>query len=212
MPAKRFPRSFYLQDSRTVAKELLGAYLHRIVDGEELVGKIVETEAYGIGDAACHAYRGQTKRNAIMFREGGFSYIYFTYGMHFCFNVTTNVENVGEAVLIRAVEPIVGIEWMREHRPKVKQDRELTSGPGRMCQAFALTREENGIDLIESDVLFIARGEPVEANLIGTSTRIGINVAQDFPWRYFIKGNEYVSRATPSIPGKIIKRRRTERS
>lgn len=237
----RFRRNFYLQDSRSVAEQLLGAYLHRITeDGEELIGKIVETEAYGVGDAACHAFRGPTKRNQIMFREGGFSYVYFTYGMHFCFNVTTNAEGIGEAVLIRAVEPILGIEWMRAHRPNVKHDRELTSGPGRLCQAFGLTREQNGIDLIESDELFITKGTtPLltkergrgevgkesgrgkaakesgtreVSNLIGTSTRIGINVAQDLPWRYFIEGNQYVSRAKPSIPGKIIKRRRTERN
>ncbi len=203
-----FPRSFYLQDSRIVAQELLGAHLHRVTnDGTELIGSIVETEAYGVGDAASHAFRGKTKRNEVMFREGGFAYIYFTYGMHFCFNVTTNLEGVGEAVLIRAVEPVAGIEVMRSLRPKAKADRELTSGPGRLCQAFALTRKQNAIDLTVEGELFITRGEaPLRTkergtgdvtNLIGTSNRIGINVAQDFPWRYFIEGNEYVSRAKP---------------
>ncbi|HZK76480.1 MAG TPA: DNA-3-methyladenine glycosylase [Candidatus Kapabacteria bacterium] len=208
LPKSRFRRSFYIRHSPLVAKELLGAYLHRVIDGEELIGKIVETEAYGVGDAACHAFRGKTPRNAIMFDEGGFSYIYFTYGMHFCFNISTNVEGVAEAVLIRAVEPVHGIEMMRERRPKVRLDRELTSGPGRLCQAFGLTREQNAIDLIESDELFITRGKPVAANLIGVSTRIGINVAQDFPWRFFIKENENVSRTKPSVPGKIMVRRR----
>ncbi|HET6400696.1 MAG TPA: DNA-3-methyladenine glycosylase [Candidatus Kapabacteria bacterium] len=208
IPSKRFPRSFYLQPSPIVAKEILGAYLHRIVDGKELVGKIVETEAYGVGDAACHAFRGKTPRNAIMFQEGGFSYIYFTYGMHFCFNISTNVEGIAEAVLLRAVEPVNGIEIMRGLRPKARLDRELTSGPGRLCQAFGLTREQNAIDLVESGELFITRGKPVAENLIGVTTRIGINVAQDYPWRFFIEGNEYVSRAKPSIPGKVIARHR----
>ncbi|HEX5315051.1 MAG TPA: DNA-3-methyladenine glycosylase [Candidatus Kapabacteria bacterium] len=207
--ARRFSRAFYLQHSPIVAREILGAYLHRVIGGEELIGKIVETEAYGVGDAACHAFRGKTPRNAIMFDEGGFSYIYFTYGMHFCFNISTNVAGIAEAVLIRAVEPVAGIERMRAMRPKARADRELTSGPGRLCQAFGLTREQNAIDLINSSELFITRGQPVAANLIGVSTRIGINVAQDFPWRFFIKENEYVSRAKPSVPGKIIVRRRT---
>ncbi|MFI5201757.1 MAG: DNA-3-methyladenine glycosylase [Candidatus Kapaibacterium sp.] len=209
--SKRFSRSFFLRPSPLVAKELLGAYLHRVIDGVELIGKIVETEAYGVGDAACHAYRGKTPRNAVMFREGGFSYIYFTYGMHFCFNVTANAEGIAEAILIRAVEPVDGIEMMRALRPKARLDRELTSGPGRLCQAFGLTREQNAIDLVESDELFITRGKSVAANLIGVTTRIGINVAQDFPWRFFIRENEYVSRAKPSIPGKVILRHRSSR-
>lgn len=207
--SKRIPRSFYLRSSPIVAKKLLGAYLHRVIGGVELIGKIVETEAYGVGDAACHAYRGKTPRNAVMFGEGGFSYIYFTYGMHFCFNVTANVEGIAEAILIRAVEPVNGIDMMRTLRPIARHDRELTSGPGRLAQAFGLTREQNAIDLVESGELFISRGKPAAANLIGVSTRIGINVAQDFPWRFFIKENEYVSRAKPSIPGKVILRHRT---
>ena len=95
---KRFSRAFFRQSSTIVAKEILGAYLHRVLDGEELIGKIVETEAYCVDDEACHAYRGKTPRNAVMFGEGGFSYIYFTYGMHHCFNITANEEGVAEAV------------------------------------------------------------------------------------------------------------------
>jgi len=194
----RFPRSFYLQPSTIVAPKLLGAYLHHIVDGVELIGKIVETEAYCIGDEACHAFRGKTARNAVMFDEGGFSYVYFTYGMHHCFNITTNGAGLAEAVLIRAVEPISGVEKMRSLRKKVILDRDLTNGPGKLCQAFALTRKENAIDLIESDQLFITQGAKIGANLIGVSNRIGINVAQENPWRFFIKDNEYVSRGKPS--------------
>jgi DNA-3-methyladenine glycosylase len=182
--------------------------------GTELVGKIVETEAYCIGDAACHAFRGKTKRNEVMFGVGGFSYIYFTYGMHHCFNITANEEGIAEAVLVRGIEPIAGIETMRELRPNATRggtrDRELTNGPGKLAQAMALTREENATDLIESDTIFLTRpSKVVPPNLIGVSTRIGINVAQEHLWRFFIEGNDYVSRTKPSVPGAVIKRHRT---
>lgn len=138
-------------------------------------------------------------RNAIMFEDGGFSYVYFTYGMHHCFNVTTNEEGVAEAVLIRGLEPVRGVNVMRKLRgSKIMQDRELTNGPGKLCQAFHLTRNDNAIDLIESDQLFITQAPPIAANLLGTSARIGINVAKHHPWRFFVKGNEYVSRGKPS--------------
>jgi DNA-3-methyladenine glycosylase len=197
---KRLPRAFYTQPSPALAQELLGKYLHRVVDGVELVGKIVETEAYAIGDEACHAFRGKTPRTEILFEEGGSSYVYFTYGMYHCFNVSANEQNAGEAVLIRAVEPVLGVEKMRELRPKARKDRDLTSGPGKLCQAFDLSRKENAIDLIESDTLYITRGERIPPNLIGVSTRIGINVARHFPWRFFVIDNEYVSPAKPVVP------------
>jgi DNA-3-methyladenine glycosylase len=206
---KRFSRTFFRQSSTIVAKEILGAYLHHVLDGEELIGKIVETEAYCVGDEACHAFRGKTPRNAVMFGEGGFSYIYFTYGMHHCFNITANEEGVAEAVLVRAIEPVKGIETMRALRPKATRDRDITNGPGKLCQAMSLTRKENGIDLIESDMLFLTRGEsPISANHIGVSTRIGINVAQEHLWRFYLKENEYVSRTKPSVPGVVIGHRR----
>jgi DNA-3-methyladenine glycosylase len=209
MTNKRFSRAFFRQTSTVVAKEMLGAYLHRVLDGEELIGKIVETEAYRVGDEASHAYRGKTQRNAVMFGEGGFSYVYFTYGMHYCFNITANEENLPEAVLVRAVEPIKGIETMRTLRQKAIRDRDISNGPGKLCQALSLSRNENGIDLIESDTLFLTRGKsPVSANHIGVSTRIGINIAQEHLWRFFMEGNEYVSRTKPSIPGKPVAARR----
>jgi DNA-3-methyladenine glycosylase len=206
---KRFPRAFFRQPSTIVAKDILGAYLHRVLDGEELIGKIVETEAYCVGDEACHAFRGKTPRNAVMFGEGGFSYIYFTYGMHHCFNITANEEGVAEAVLVRAIEPVKGMETMRMLRAKAIRDRDITNGPGKLCQAMSLSRNENGIDLIESDMLFLTRGEsPIPANHIGVSTRIGINVAQEHLWRFYITGNEYVSRTKPSVPGIVAGGRR----
>ena len=196
--SKRFTRKFYRQASPIVAKELLGSYLHRVVDGIELVGKIVETEAYGIGDEACHAFRGKTPRNEVLFADGGYSYVYFTYGMYFCFNVSTNEEGLAEAVLIRGLEPVQGIEKMRELRPKAKRERDLTNGPGKICQAFGLSRKENAIDLIGSDELFITVGIKPQENQIGVSSRIGINVAVHYPWRFFIIGNDYVSPGKPS--------------
>ena len=195
---KRFSRRFYRQASTVVAERLLGSYLHRMIDGVELIGKIVETEAYGIGDEACHAFRGMTPRNAVLFGDGGYSYVYFTYGMHYCFNVSTNEEGVAEAVLIRGVEPVAGIEEMRRLRTKARKDRDLSNGPGKICQAFALTRDDNAIDLIESDQIFISQGPAIPSNQIGRSSRIGISVATQLQWRYFIKGNEYVSPAKPS--------------
>lgn len=205
LSSKPFSRKFYSQASPIVAQRLLGSYLNRVIGGVHLIGRIVETEAYGIGDEACHAFRGKTPRNAIMFGEGGFSYVYFTYGMHHCFNVTANEEGLGEAVLIRAVEPIEGIEKMHVLRgggggaaPHAVKKRDLTNGPGKLCQAFGLSRNDNAIDLIESEELFITSARPIDPNLIGVSSRIGINVAKHYPWRFFIKGNEYVSRAKPS--------------
>ena len=197
---KRFTRKFYRQASPVVAQRLLGSYLHRVIDGVELVGKIVETEAYGGEDEACHAFRGMTPRNAIMFGDAGFSYVYFTYGMHHCFNVTTNEEGIGEAILIRAVEPITGIQAMRKFRPIALRDRDLANGPGKLCQAFGLSRVENGVDLIESEELFITQRPPLNAASICTSSRIGINVATHYPWRFFIEGNEFVSKGKPSKP------------
>ena len=195
---KRFARSFYRQASPIVAKELLGSYLHRVIGGVELIGRIVETEAYGIGDEACHAFRGKTPRNEILFEDGGFSYVYFTYGMYYCFNVSTNEEGLAEAVLIRGLEPVAGIDIMRELRPKAKRERDLTNGPGKLCQAFGIDRKDNAIDLISSDELFITRGTVPSTEQIGVSTRIGINVAVEYPWRFFIHGNSYVSPGKPS--------------
>ncbi len=195
---RRFTRAFYRQSSLVVAQRLLGCYLHREVNGVELVGKIVETEAYGPNDEACHAFRGRTQRNAVMFGDGGYSYVYFTYGMHHCFNVTTSEEGTGEAVLIRAVEPVVGLEMMRQLRPKASREVDIANGPGKLCQAFGLSRGDNGLDLIESQELFITIGEALSADAIGVSTRIGISVAVDHPWRYYVKGSNYVSRGKPS--------------
>jgi len=187
-----------MQESPVVAKELLGSYLHRVINGVELIGKIVETEAYGPADPASHSYRGVTERTRTMFMEGGLSYVYFTYGMYYCFNISTNEEGIGEAVLIRGIEPLQGMDVMKKLRPAAKRERDLTNGPGKICQAFHLTKKDNGIDLITSDELFVTEGEVVEKNLIGVSSRIGIRMGIDHPWRFYVKGNPYVSPGKPS--------------
>ena len=198
MSHKRITRSFYSRPSPVVAPELLGALLHRKLGAEVLVGRIVETEAYASYDPASHSFRGKTSRNAIMFGEAGFSYVYFTYGMHYCFNVSCEPEGIAQAVLIRALEPVSGIETMKKHRTKAKRDVDLANGPGKLCQALSMTRSENGIDLVTSDEVFLTEGSRVESDAIGVSSRVGISVGQEYPWRFFIKENAFVSSGRPS--------------
>ena len=199
---KKLPRSFYLRPTLSVAKELLGKFLVRRIGRQLLIGKIVEVEAYlGEKDPASHAYRGKTKRNEVMFSKGGQLYVYFTYGMHFCANVVTQVEGVGEAVLIRAVEPIEGVNFMIKNRSKRRRGElkcwsngvleELTNGPAKFCQAFGIERKHNGTDLL-GDEIFIASGAAIPKSMIGSSTRIGIKNATDKRWRFFVEGNSFV--------------------
>jgi DNA-3-methyladenine glycosylase len=172
-----------------------------------LVGRIVEAEAYQEDDPASHSFRGLTPRTEVMFGPPGHLYVYFTYGMHFCMNVVTGRDGEGSAVLLRAVEPIEGIELMRRHRA-ARDDRLLCSGPGRLAQAFGIGRAQNGIDLVSGDEMFIATGKPVLRSLIGEGPRIGIRSATDRPWRLFENGSPFVSRAR--MPG-AGRRRRVER-
>jgi len=189
---KKLPRKFYERDTLTVARELLGKIFVHNLQGKLISGKIVETEAYlGEKDAAAHTYRGKTKRNEVMFKEGGHLYVYFTYGMHYCANVVTEQEGVGHAVLLRAVQPVEGFETMRELR-KLDTVMELANGPAKLCQAFGIARAQNGTDLL-GDKIFICDAECVPASRIGTSERVGITKAKEFPWRFFIKGNPFVS-------------------
>lgn len=181
-----------------VAQEILGGYLVRHLNGDTLVGRIVEAEAYLHNDPACHAFRGLTPRTRVMFGDPGHGYIYFTYGMHHCFNVVTNEEGVGEAVLVRALEPVEGIEAMYALREKARRDTDLLSGPGKICQAFSLTRTESGVDLIESDAIYLEKGSLKKNEQAGVSARVGLTLAIDKPWRFFIKGNPYVSKGRPS--------------
>jgi len=188
------PRSFYERSTLIVAQELLGKILvHRSPEGETL-GKIVETEAYlGEADEGSHAFGGRrTPRNSPMFEEAGHAYIYFIYGMYFNFNIVAKPPRLAGGVLIRALEPRGGLELMARRRG-VAEERLLTSGPGRLCQAMGLTLEQNRLD-ITGDVLFVCDGETVASGDIVARRRIGIKTGLDKEWRFYIRGNRFVSK------------------
>jgi len=187
-------RSFYCRNTLTVAKQLLGKLLVRELPEGKVAGKIVEVEAYrGSDDPASHAYKGKTQRNQIMFGEGGYAYIYFIYGKHFCLNVTTEKVGVPGAVLIRAVEPVYGIEIMKRKR-RTENVKSLTNGPGKLTQAMDITVELNGWDLTRGEKLYICDLDVVEPFEVVSSGRIGVKAGADKPWRFFIKGNLFVSK------------------
>jgi DNA-3-methyladenine glycosylase len=191
----KLSRDFYAQPTEFVARLLLGQYLvHAHRDGIT-VGKIVETEAYiGPDDKASHASRGPTPRAAIMFGPPGFAYIYLIYGMYHCLNVVTEAHDYPGAVLIRAVEPLTGIALMQERR-QLSETRRLTNGPGKVCQAFAIDRHLNGLDLA-GDVLYIEDGGERPPDIV-TTTRVGVDFAgpwKDKPWRFYVRGHPCVSK------------------
>ena len=194
----KLPPDFYLQDTVTVARALLGCVLWRRVDGELLAARIVETEAYlGANDMASHARRGlRSERNQSMYLEGGHAYVYFTYGMHWCLNVVTQEADLAEAVLLRGAEPLQGIESMRTRRPKAKRDWELMNGPGKICMAMDIDRRLDGESLL-GDTLFVTqRDQEIDDDHIAVSPRIGIDNSGDaaaWPLRFFLRGNRNVS-------------------
>jgi len=195
VPAVKLPRSFYEQSTLDVARQLLGKYLVRKHPDGTTVGRIVETEAYvGPEDKACHASRGRTARTEIMFGPAGHAYVYLIYGMYDCLNLVTESVDYPAAVLIRAVEPVGGIEIMKVRR-QTEQLRNLASGPGKLCQAFAIDRKLNGDDLCGKVLYLEDRGEAVSK--VVTTPRIGVDYAGPWkrkPWRFLIKGNECVSK------------------
>jgi DNA-3-methyladenine glycosylase len=191
----KLPRSFYEQATVDVAKQLLGKYLVRNHPQGVTVGRIVETEAYiGPHDLACHASHGRTPRTEVMFGPAGHAYVYFVYGVHYMLNLVTEAFNHPAAVLIRALEPIDGIELMQTRR-KTEKRRDLCSGPGKLCQAFAIDRSLNAADLCGDIIHVEDRGAPVPKLL--AKPRIGVDYAgkwKDKPFRFLARGNEFVSR------------------
>jgi len=193
MPLKVLTPDFYGRSTPKVARDLMGKLLVRTLSRRRLIGRIVEAEAYlAKSDPACHAARGRTKSNAAMFGPPGRAYVYPIHSRH-CFNVVTGANGVGTAALIRAVEPIEGIEFMQEHR---HQDRrlELGRGPGRLCQAFAIDRHFDHWNLTKGRQLWLADdGTQFDKKDSGTSTRIGVTTAKELPLRFFLRDCPYVS-------------------
>lgn len=184
------PRSFYARDTVAVARDLLG----RLLSHGETAGLIVETEAYlGGDDLAAHSAAGMTPRTRVIFGPPGHAYVYLSYGMHECLNIVVDKEGTPGCVLIRAVEPVEGIDVMRARRPGARTDRDLASGPGRLTKALAITRAHNGADVTRGDlVIRCPRGE--RHFEIDVTPRIGITKCADWPLRFVIHGNKFVSR------------------
>ena len=191
----KLSRSFYAQPTIRVARQLLGKYLVRSHPDGKTVGKIVETEAYvGPHDLACHASKGRTARTEVMFGPPGHAYVYFIYGVYYCLNIVTEEVGHASAVLIRAIEPIEGIELMQKRRGTEKL-QSLASGPGKLCLAMAIDKALNAADMRGSVLYVEDRGEP--APKIISTPRIGVDYAgkwKDKPWRYLIRGSEFVSK------------------
>lgn len=190
----KLPRSFYAQPTIRVARQLLGKYLVRSHPDGRAVGRIVETEAYvGPHDLACHASKGRTARTEVMFGPPGHAYVYFIYGVYYCLNIVTQEVGHASAVLIRALEPIEGIELMQRRR-KTSELRNLASGPGKLCLALAVDKALNGANM-HGDVLYVEdRGEPPPK--IVATPRIGVDYAgkwKDKPWRFLIRSSDFVS-------------------
>jgi DNA-3-methyladenine glycosylase len=188
------PASFYNRETELVARDLLGTVLQcKTADGAAS-GIIVETEAYvGEHDEACHAFAGLTKRTAPLYGKPGTSYVYFIYGMYWCFNTVTREEGLPSAVLVRAVEPFEGIRLMHSRRLKVKRDIDLTNGPGKLCLALGIGREMNQLSL-QRGPLVIREGIKIPNSEVGVTPRIGITKAVDWPLRWIVKDNLYISR------------------
>lgn len=205
------PRSIYRAPVLDVAPSLLGTVLVRTSAAGILSGRIVEVEAYHQDDPASHSFAGRTARTGVMFGQPGHAYVYLIYGMHFCFNVVCEDEGVGSAVLVRAVEPIFGLETIRDRRPAARTTFGLTNGPAKLAQAFGISKErDNGKDLTSGDLVICrdAAWRP-EVHSIETSARIGITKAAEKPWRYYLAGNSFVSRQ--SAPRRSRSRFRSSR-
>ena len=202
---RTLPPSFYRRPAAEVAPDLLGRFLVRELDGERLILRIVEVEAYlGSVDRASHAWQGRrTERNRSLYEAGGVAYVYFIYGMHFCLNAVTGRGGDGDAVLVRAGEPLRGVDTMLANRRLRRSPRpgDLAGGPGKLCQALRVDRDFDGADLSRG-ALRLTEGEAVGAKEIVTGARIGIDsagAAANWPLRFAIRGNRHVSRPLPRV-------------
>jgi len=185
---------FYKRDTIQVARELLGKLIVREIHGEQLIGMIVETEAYHAFDPACHAFKGKTERNESLFGPVGHAYVYFIYGNHYCLNVVSHDQNViAGGVLIRAVEPLEGIEIMHQLRGQ-HTIKNLTNGPGKLAQAFAIDRKLDGTPLTGEGPITLCEGVPIASHRIQATQRIGISQATEHEWRFILKDSLYLSK------------------
>lgn len=195
------PRSFYARPAPQVAADLLGKLLRKPADG--LAARIVEAEAYRQDDPASHAFRGPTPRNAPMFGPPGHAYVYFSYGAHWCLNVVTGEEGFGEGVLLRAAEPLHGLDVMRVRRGERIRDRDLLRGPGRLGQAFGLDRGYSGTDVCGGGPLHLADDGTRPA--LARGPRVGVSLAADEQWRFYVADSPWVSayKRSPRAPEQI---------
>jgi DNA-3-methyladenine glycosylase len=197
VPSRALPRSFYARDSRVLAPELLNKVLVRRVAGEPaLAARIVEVEAYcGAEDAGSHAFRGQTARNATMFGRAGHLYVYFTYGMHWCANVVAGESGTASAVLLRAAAPLEGLDVMRARRRAARRDRDLLSGPAKLCGAFGITGAFDGTDLTKGELRILDDGTPPpDVPLVTTRIGLAAGKGDEHPWRYCVPADPSLSR------------------
>ena len=191
-------RDFFARPAPTVAADLVGKLLLRHGDG--IVVRIVETEAYREDDPACHAHRGRTERNAPLFGPPGHAYIYFSYGMHWCVNIVSGQDGSGEGCLLRAAEPLKGLDVIRARRGERFVDRDLLRGPGRLGQALGLGREHSGMDVVEGTILSLA--DDGDRPGVVSGPRVGVALAADLPWRFWAAGSPWVStyKRSPRAP------------
>ncbi len=192
------PRKFFARNTHVVARDLLGKILVRKINGKTFSGTITEVECYvGFNDLASHAARGKTSRNEVMFGDAGHAYVYLIYGMYNCLNIVTGKKDFPAAILIRALQPCAGIPLMQRRR-KTNNAKQLTAGPGKLCQALDIDRSLNGGDMTSSKKLFVTDGgQNIKASDIACTARIGVQYAgasAQLPWRYLIQDSPFVSR------------------
>ena len=200
---KKLERSFYLRPTLVIAKDLIGKLFVRRLDSELLISRIVEVEAYrGSKDPASHAFKGRTPRNEVMFGNGGHLYVYFTYGMHYCCNVVTEEAGIGHAVLLRGLEPLKGIDIMARNRRRTLLAEwdayQVCNGPAKLCDAYAITKLQNGIDLCGNSIWLAEGYTEVSRREIQSTARVGISQGVHHKWRFFLRNSPFVSAGRPS--------------